>query len=49
MMHPVSAYGDPFKLLGLLMDTKLVMRMAVDAILSKIRPRIKALLRTRAY
>ena len=49
VMHPVLAYGDPLKLLGLLMDTKLVMRMAVDAILSKIRPRIKALLRTRAH
>ena len=31
------------------MDTKLVMRMAVDAILSKVRPRIKALLRTRSH
>ena len=49
VIHPVMAYGDPFKLLGLLVDTKLIMRQAVDTILAKIRPRIKALLRTRSH
>jgi len=49
VLHPVHAHGDPFKLLGLLVDTKLLMRNAVDAMLTKIRPRIKALLRTRSH
>ena len=49
IVHPVLAFGDPFNLLGLLVDPKLTMRNAVDKILSKIRPRIKALLRTRSH
>jgi len=35
--------------LGLFVDTKLVMRQAVEQMLAKIRPRIKALLRTRSH
>ena len=49
IIHPRLSFGDPFKLLGCLLDTKLTMRHAVDAILSKVRPRIKALLRTRSH
>ena len=49
IIHPRLAYGDPFKLLGLLVDAKLLMRNAVDEMLTKIRPRIKALLRTRGH
>ena len=49
VIHPRLAYGDPFKLLGLLVDGKLLMRNAVDATLTKIRPRIKAMLRTRGH
>ena len=49
VIHPMFAFGDPFKLLGLLVDTKLLMLNAVDAMLTKIRPRIKALLRTRSH
>ena len=49
VIHPVFAFGDSFNLLGCLTDPKLTMRNAVDKILSKIRPRIKALLRTRAH
>jgi hypothetical protein len=49
VIHPLYAEGDPFKLLGLFVDTKLVMRQAVEQMLAKIRPRIKALLRTRSH
>ena len=49
ILHPNLSYGEPFKLLGCWMDTKLTMRQAVDKILAKIRPRIKALLRTRSH
>ena len=49
IIHPVFALGDPFNLLGCLTDPKLTMRNAVDKIWSKVRPRIKALLRTRSH
>ena len=49
IIRSVYASGDPFKLLGLLVDTKLIMRQAVEQILARVRPRIKALLRTRSH
>ena len=49
VIHPVYAERDPFKLLGFFVDTQLVMRQAVEQMLAKIRPRIKALLRTRSH
>ena len=49
IMHPRYAFGDPFKLLGCLMDTKLIMKHAIDKVLSQIRPKIHAILRTRHH
>ena len=34
IIHPLSAEGDPFKLLGLLVDCKLIMLPAVEKIFS---------------
>ena len=49
IIHPLSAEGDPFKLLGLLVDCKLIMLPAVEKILSQIKPKIRAILRTKKY
>ena len=49
LIHPIFGEGDPFKLLGCLVDCKLQMHDAVEKILSEIRPKIKALLRTRRH
>ena len=49
ILHPVAGEGDPFKLLGCTMDTKLQMPHAVDAILAAARPKVLAILRTRAH
>ena len=49
IMHPRYAFGDPFKLLGCLMDTKLIMKHAIDKVLSQIHPKIRAILRTRHH
>ena len=43
------AEGDPFKLLGLLVDCKLTMLPAVEKILSQIRPKVRAILRSKRY
>ena len=37
------------KFLGLLVDTKLIMSQAIDGMLACVRPRVKALLRTRGH
>ena len=49
VLHPVEHHGPCFKLLGLMVDTDLAMESAIDALLTKIRPKIKAILRTRGY
>ena len=49
ILHPQMAEGDPFKLLGLLVDCKLTMLPAVEKILSQIRPKVKAILKTKRY
>ena len=49
ILHPTSGNGDPFKLLGCLIDTKLTMAPAIEHVLSQVRPRITALLRTRRH
>ena len=48
-MHPISGEGDDFKLLGLFVDVKLTMGAAIDDIMSRVHPRITALLRTRGH
>jgi len=49
LLHPQHGHGEDFLLLGCLMDAKLTMRAAVERILSQIRPKIKALLRTKSH
>ena len=40
VIHPVQGEGDPFKLLGSLVDCKLVMKQAVEKMMSQIRPTV---------
>ena len=49
ILHPSEHHGEMFKLLGCPMDTDLRMHSAIEQLLSKIRPKITAILRTRAY
>ena len=42
-------YGEPFKLLGCLIDLDLRMHSCIDQLLGKIRPKSVAILSTRAY
>jgi len=49
VLHPLFGDGADFKLLGVVMDAKLAMGSAVDNILKKAAPKLKALLRTRPY
>ena len=49
VLHPIYGDGDHFKLLGLFLDVKLTMRVAIDDIMSRVHPRVTALLRTRGH
>ena len=49
VIHPRDSHGEPFKLLGLMVDLDLRMHSAIDQLLAKIRPKSTAILRTRAY
>ena len=49
VIHPSQSHGEPFKLLGLMIDLDLRMHTAIDQLLSKIRAKSTAILRTRAY
>ena len=49
IIHPTLSHGDTFKLLGCPMDVDLRMHSAVEQVLSKIRPKVTAILRTRQY
>ena len=49
IIHPIQGEGDPFRLLGCLVDCKLIMLQAVDKMLSQIRPKVKAILRTKPF
>ena len=49
IIHPQQGVGDNFKLLGCLIDTRLSMRPAIDAIIAHVRPKIRALFRTRGF
>ncbi len=48
VIHPTLGEGDPFKLLGLLVDYKLIMDAGIEKILSQARPKIRAILRTKS-
>ena len=49
VLHPSDHHGESFKLLGLMVDLDLRMHTAIDQLLSKIRPKSTAILRTRGY
>ena len=49
ILHPRTGIGEDFKLLGCLFDVELRMESAIDKIAGKIRPKLKSLLRTRAF
>ena len=49
ILHPNQNHGEPFKLLGCMIDLDLRMNTCVEQLLGKIRPKSVAILRTRAY
>ena len=49
ILHPYSGEGDDFKLLGCMFDCKLTMRQAIERIMSQVRPKILAILRTKQH
>jgi hypothetical protein len=49
VIHPLHGHGEDFKLLGCVIDVKLVMANAIQNLLSQARPKVKAILRTRAH
>ena len=49
VLHPNANSGPSFRLLGCQVDTDLRMHSCVEQILSKVRPKITAILRTRGY
>ena len=49
IIHPIYGEGDDFKLLGCIVDVKLVMLNAIQDLLAQARPKVKAILRTRSH
>jgi len=49
VLHPRNGYGETFRLLGLMVDNGLTMEEAVAKLLKQARPKLQALMRTRAY
>ena len=49
MLHPLHGEGEIFKFVGCLFDVQLLMTQAVEKILSQIRPKMQAILRTQAH
>ena len=49
IVHSIFGEGDPFRLLGCMLDTKLHMHHAIDKILAQMRPKITAILRCRSH
>ena len=49
VIYPINGSGEDFRMLGCVMDCKLLMHSAIDAIAKKVRPKIKNLLRMRAF
>jgi len=49
ILHPSEHQGTSFKMLGCMIDPDLRMHSCIDQILSKIRPKITAILRTRGF
>ena len=49
ILHPSESHGEPFRLLGCMIDLDLRMNTCVEQLLGNIRPKTVAILRTRAY
>ena len=49
ILHPIVGHGKSFKLLGCMIDTDLRMHSCMEQLLSKIRPKIPAIPRSRDY
>ena len=49
ILHPMHGEGDPVKLLGCLLDCKLLMNHGIENILSRMRPKVRAILRLRGH
>ena len=49
IIHPIHGEGCNFKFLGCLVDVKLSMESAIDQVACEVRPKIKALIRSRPY
>ena len=49
VIHTEHGVGEAFKFLGPLIDVKLRMDSCVDQVVARARPKVKALLRTRAF
>ena len=49
ILHPICGEGDSFKLLGCLVDCKLVMDQAIEKILAQVRPKRQAILRIKLH
>ena len=49
ILHPSHGHGPAFKLLGCMVDNDLRMHTCIEQLLSKIRPKITAILRTRGF
>ena len=47
IIHPSACQGDDFKMLGTLFDCRLCMQSCIEYVLTKARPKIRALLRLR--
>jgi len=47
VIHPAHGEGDNFRLVGCLIDVNLIMEDAVCDIVRRLRPKIRAMLRTR--
>ena len=45
IIHSSRGVGDDFKMLGTLFDTRLTMQPCLESVLTRIRPKIRALLR----
>ena len=47
IIHPRDGEGDPFKILGCYFDVQLKMDLAINKVVTHVKPKVQALLRTR--
>ena len=49
VLHPMHGEGEHFKLLGTLVDCKLLMGPAIEQILAQVRPKVRAIVRMQSH